>query len=262
MKNYLKTILFFFVVASATLISCSDDDVTPPTAGFTLSDLEPTQWDEVTIISNPVAADAIEYTVTGGEYELTTSSIEFEEAHTYTVTQTVTNEGGSDSTSITVEVAPYDTFSLDGKITEFTEPPFWVAANPAHGILNAYIRFENPIDGGSTVDLFKITPITGVTNPLEGTYSFSKTADEGTYKIVHTHNQEGMKYDWTTNGEGGSDLVIELIEDNGGADNIYDITITSFTLDYGNWDFATFTWVSEGKKTLVFHYRGVISVSK
>lgn len=261
MKNYLKTILFFFV-ASATLISCSDDDVTPPTAGFTLSSTDITQWDEVTISSTAINATDITYTVTGGDYELNGNIIEFLEAGNYTITQSVQNTGGADTTSQSVEVAPYNTFSYDGKIVELTEPPFWVAANPAHGILNAYIRFENPIAGGSTVDLFKITPITGATNPLEGTYSFSNTADEGTYKIVHTHNQEGMNYDWTTNGEGGSDLVIELIEDNGGADNIYDITITNFTLDFGNWDFATFTWVNEGEKTLVFHYRGVISTSK
>ncbi len=262
MKNYLKTILLFFV-ASAVLISCSDDDVTPPTAGFTLSDSEPTQWDEVTITSTAVEAIDITYTITGGDYELNGNIIEFLEAKNYTITQSVQNTGGADTSTLIVEVDPYNTFSLDGEDNiEFTKPPFWVAANPAHRILNAYIRFENPIAGGATVDLFKITPITGATDPLEGTYSFSKTADKGTYKIVHTHNQEGMKYDWTTNGEGGSDLVIKLIKDNGGADNIYDITITSFTLDYGNWDFATFTWVSEGKKTLVFHYRGVISASK
>ena len=261
MKNYLKTILLFFV-ATATLISCSDDDVTPPTAGFTLSDTEPTQWDKVIIISNPIAADAIEYTVSGGDFELTTSSIIFEEKGTYTVTQIVTNEGGSDTTSLTVEVDPYNTFDLDGKVVEFTEPPFWVAANPAHGIMNDYIRFENPIAGGTTVDLFKITPIVGLTNPLEGTYSYDKSADEGTYKIVHTHNLEGFKFDWTTNGDGGSDLVIELIEDKGGADNIYDISITSFDLNYGNYDWALGEFVSEGNKSLVFHYRGVISSSK
>jgi PKD repeat protein len=261
MKNYLKTILFFFV-ASVALISCSDDDVTPPTAGFTLSDTEPTQWDEVMIISNPIAADAIEYTVSGGDFELTTSSIIFEEKGTYTVTQIVTNEGGSDTTSLTVEVDPYNTFDLDGKVVEFTEPPFWVAANPAHGIMNDYIRFENPIAGGTTVDLFKITPIVGIASPLEGSYTYNVSADEGTYKIVHTHNQEGFKYDWTTNGESGSDLVITLIEDKGGADNIYDITITNFNLNYGNWDFATFTWVTEGNKILIFHYRGAISISK
>ena len=262
MKNYLKTILLFFV-ATATLISCSSDDKNPPTAGFSLSDDEPIQYDVVTIISNPTAAVDVLYTVEGGAYKMDgTSTIQFLESGSYTVTQTVKNEDGSDTLSMTVEVDPYNTFSYDGTVTELTEPPFWVAANPDHRIPYDYIRFENPIAGGATVDLFKITPIVELLGTLEGTYTYSTSADDNTYKIAHTHNQEGMNYDWTTYGDGGDDLVITLIEDKGGVDNIYDITITSFTLNYGNWDFATFTWVTEGTKTLVFHYRGVISVAK
>lgn len=259
MKNYLKAILFFFV-ASVTLISCSSDDKNPPTAGFSLSDDNPIQYDEVTITSNPTAAENVTYAVTGGTFEINgNSSIQFLESGTYTVTQTVTNKDGSDSMDITVEVDQYNRFILDDQVTEITEAPFWVPANPDHYIFNDYIRFENPIAGGATVDLFKITPITGLTDPLEGTYTYSETPDKNTYEIVHTHNQEGFSYDWTTNGKEGADLVIQLIEDKGGADNIYDITISSFNLDYGNWDFATFTWVTEGNKTLEFHYRGVIT---
>ena len=150
-------------------------------------------------------------------------------------------------------------FTIDGTTTAITKAPFWVAANPAHGILNDYIRFENPISGGSTVDLFKLTPISG-TNPLEGSYTYSNSGDVNTYNLVHTHNQEGFSYDWTTNGESGSVLEIEFIDEGASTGNIYDISISKFTLDYGNWDFATFTWVSEGTKELVFHYRGVIDL--
>lgn len=150
-------------------------------------------------------------------------------------------------------------FTIDGVTTAITKAPFWVAANPAHGILNDYIRFENPIAGGLTVDLFKITPISG-SNPLEGTYTYSKSGDLNTYNLVHTHNQEGFSFDWTTNGASGSVLEIELIKGEASTGNIYDIKISKFTLDYGNWDFATFTWVSEGNKELVFHYRGVIDL--
>ncbi|NOQ92121.1 MAG: hypothetical protein GQ552_05315 [Flavobacteriaceae bacterium] len=258
MKNYLK-LLAFFLMASVTLTSCSDDDETPPTAGFSLSSTDITQWDSVDIISSATGSNSVSYTVTGGEYEMEGTTIEFFGAGSYTIVQTATNSGGSDTSTLTVDVVVYNKFSLDGVNTEFTKAPFWVVANPAHGILNDYIRFENPIAGGSTVDLFKITPISG-TNPLEGSYTYDASGEIGTYKIVHTHNQEGFSYDWTTNGESGSVLEIELIEEGASTGNVYDIKISKFTLDYGNWDFATFTWVSEGNKELVFHYRGVIDL--
>ncbi len=150
-------------------------------------------------------------------------------------------------------------FTLDGTTTVITAIPFWKAGNPAHGTVD-HIRLVQPIAGSSNTDLFKITPVSG-TSPLEGTYTYNKSGDVGTYNLTLTHDWDGgFGYLYTTNGDSGQILEIELVTDNGGAGDIYDITISSFNLNYGNWDFsATSPWITEGNKTLVFHYRGVIT---
>ncbi len=150
-------------------------------------------------------------------------------------------------------------YSIDGATSAITATPFWVDGNPNHGTVD-HIRFVEPVNKTALSDLFKITPISG-TNPLEGTYTYSDSGDVGTYNLTLTHNWDGgFGYDWTTNGASGSVLEIELIKDEPSTGNIYDITISKFTLDYGNWDFAAGTWVSEGTKELVFHYRGTIDL--
>ena len=70
MKQTMKTIKSILLVFTAALIlaSCSEDPAPAPilpTAGFTVSDTEPTKWDEVVIISTAIEVEEVSYTVTG-----------------------------------------------------------------------------------------------------------------------------------------------------------------------------------------------------
>lgn len=258
MKNYLKAILLFFA-ATVVLTSCSDDDKNPPTAGFSLSALEPVQWDVVTIISNPTAADDIVYTVTGGAYVLDgISTIQFLEEKTYTITQTVTNADGTDTSSIDVTVdSPDNKYTLDGSDLPVTGNAFWYDATAMGGTV--YLRILGDVSGQDNPNLIKLYPVSG-TNPLQGTYTQSDSGDVSTYDAGMTANYAGFSFDWTTRGDVGADLVIELVYENpsNAERNIYDIKLTSYTLNYGNWDWSIPAFVSEGTKSFSLSYRGMI----
>ncbi|MDH3323222.1 MAG: hypothetical protein OEM04_09545 [Flavobacteriaceae bacterium] len=258
MKTTLKTIFLFFT-AAVMLTACSSDDKNPPTAGFSLSDLEPVQWDVVAIASNPTAADEVVYTVSGGAYEMDgNSSIQFLEANEYTVTQTVTNGDGTDMTSLTVQVeAPQNKYALDKTDMMFNTNAYWYDATAMGGTV--YIRILAEVSGQDNPNLIKLYPVSG-TNPLQGTYSYNASGDVGTYDAGMTANYAGFSYDWTTSGEGGDDLKIELVyeDPNNSENNIYDISLSSYTLNYGNWNFSTYTFVSEGTKSFSVQYRGKI----
>ena len=266
MKQTMKTIKSIFLVFTAALIfaGCTEDPVlNPPTAQFTLSNMEPVQWDESVIISTAIGADEISYTVTGGNFNMVDGIIQFLDAKTYTVTQTVTNTDGTNEASVEVVVTePNNTYTLDG-----TEMPLSSIDNPnAFWFLSTmtgatpYLRILADVAGQDNPNLFKFYPVTAVGSPLQGTYTWSDSKDAGTYDAGMTANYAGFSYDWTTNGDDGTDLVIELVYEDPSStdDNIYDIMCSSYTLNYGDWDYSTYTWMSDGTKPLVISYRGKI----
>ena len=257
----MKTMLFFFAVA-LVLAGCSEDK-NPPGAGFSLSSAAVIQWDIVTITSDATGADETTYAVTGGTYEMddVAGTIQLLEAATYTVTQTVTNADGSDEISVeVVATAPDNTYSLDGG-TEIslgnTDQPnaYWYDATGMGGTI--YIRFLADVAGQDNPDLIKLYPVAGP-NPLQATYTWSDAGEIGTYDAGMTADYAGMSFGWTSFGTAGNDLVITLVYEATDSDNnIYDIVLSSSTLEYGNYD-ALWNWVSEGTKTLVVSYRGKI----
>lgn len=258
MKHTIKTILLFFT-ATVLVTSCSDDDKNPPTAGFSLSNMNPVQWDSSTIASSAIAADEISYTVTGGEFVwVDAATIQFLDDNSYTITQTVVNADGTDTSAITVDVAePDNNYTLDGTELPFTANAFWFDGTAFGGTI--YIRMVADVSGQDNPNLIKLFPVAGA-DPIEGTYTWNADGDIGTYDAGMTANWDGgFGYDWTTNGDDGDNLKIELVyEDNDPNKNIYDITLSSYTLNYGNWNFANFTWESDGTQPLTVSYRGPI----
>jgi WD40 repeat protein len=257
----MKTIKSILLVFTAALIlaSCSEDPVlNPPTAGFTVSDTAPTQWDEVVIISTAIAADDISYTVTGGNFNLVDGTIMFLEAKTYNVVQTVTNVDGTDESSVEVVVSePDNTYILEGTEMSLTSNAFWYDASAQGGTI--YIRFLADVAGQDNPNLIKLYPVAGA-NPLQATYTWADDGTIGTYDAGMTADYAGMTYAWTTSGNDGGDLVIELVYEGAtAAENIYDITLSTYDLSYGQWDFAScFCFIPEGNYSLVVTYRGVI----
>lgn len=250
-----KTILLLFTV-SLLLISCKED-TNPPTAGFSLDNTDLVRWDKATVASSATAASETTYTVTGGEFEVVDATIQFLEVASYTITQTVTNEDGTDETSLNVSViAPDNKYVLEGNDVTISDNPFWYDATAMGGTV--YLRLL--VDGGlENLNLIKLYPVAGP-DPLQRTYSYSDTGGIGTYDAGMTANYAGFNYDWTTSGNGGDDFVIELVyEDTTNSDNnIYQLTLPSYTLNYGNWDFATGTFIGIGTKSFSLTYRGKI----
>jgi len=238
--------------------SCSDDDKNPPTAGFTLSNSEPFQWDTSTIANSADAADEVTYAVTGGEYVwVDDATIQFLEDHSYTITQTAVNGDGTDTSSITVDVAePNNIYTLDGTEMPMTSNAFWYDASAMGGTI--YIRFLADVDGQDNPNLLKLFPESGL-DPIQGTYTWDDSGDIGTYDAGMTANYAGFSFDWTTQGDNGDNLKIKLVYEDANSDNnIYDITLSSYTLNYGNWDWSIPEFVSEGTKSFSISYRGAI----
>ena len=267
MKKTIRAILVF-AVASLMLASCKEDP-TPPVAGFTVSNEAPVQWDQVTITSTATGADETTYAVTGGTFEMIDDvTVQFLEAKTYTITQMVTNADGTVEASQDVTVTePDNTYTFDD--TEYTigteDAPnaYWWEQliydeefNPI-GSFN-YIRMLGDVDGQDNPNLLKLYPMAGP-NALQATYTWSDSGDIGTYDAGVTAGYAGFSWDWTTIGNSGGDLVIELVyaDATDSNNNVYDITLASYTLNYGNYD-QNFSFVSEGTKDFSVSYRGVI----
>lgn len=266
MKNTIKTLLLFFT-AAILITSCSDDDKNPPTAGFSMSNMEPVQWGTSTIASTAIAADEISYTVTGGEFVwVDAATIQFLDDNSYTITQTVVNADGTDTSAITVDVAePANMYTLDGEELTLTAEPEWIPGNPAHGTTDL-LKFKADVSGQDFPNHINLSPILGP-NPIEGTYTYDGDGEAiGTYLARVVSNYEGgfNPSDWTTDfsgSDGGSNLVIKIVyeDTNEPAHNVYDITITDYTLSTGYYDFAAgFVFVEVAKKTFTLNYRGVI----
>lgn len=260
MKHSIKTILLFFT-AALLITSCSSDDPNPPKAGFTIDPTDLVQWDTALVTDTSSGSDvAPTYAVNGGEFIYLGNTIQFLEAKTYTITQTVENEDGVNSTSQSVDVGtPMNMYVLDGTEVPITTTAFWFLP-PNGDNPQRYIRMLVPISGQDNPDLIKLYPIAGA-DPLEGTYTWADTGDPRTYDAGMTKDYAGFNYEWTTNGDMGDDMEIKLIYSdlNNTDNNVYDIMLTSYTLDYGQWNFATFEWISEGTKELEVYYRGKIN---
>lgn len=259
MKHSIKTILLF-ITAALLITSCSSDDPNPPKAGFTIDPTDLVQWDTTLVTDTSSGSDvAPSYTVSGGEFIYLGNTIQFLEAKTYTITQTVENEDGVNSTSESVVVGtPMNKYTLDGTDVPMTTNAFWYLPPFPPGA-ERYIRMLIPISGQDNPNLIKLYPTAGP-NPLEGTYTWGADREIGTYDAGFTQDYAGFSYGWTTNGDDGVDMEIKLIytdpldDDN----DIYEITLASYTLNFGDWDFATGEWMSEGTKELAVYYRGKI----
>lgn len=265
MKRTIKSILLFFT--AALLITSCGEDPNPPTAGFSMSDMNPTQWGTSTIASSAISADEISYSVSPSTFVwIDAATIQFLEDTNYTITQTVLNEDGEDSSSLTVNVSePDNKYSIDGTELPIADAPAWIPANEAHET-KALLHFIAEVSGQESPNHIKLSPILGP-NALEGTYTYNSDKETiGTYYTRVIANFAGGVFDpsdWTTDfgGEnGGSDLVITLVyEDAADANNnVYDFTVTSYTLSTGYFDWSTFSFVEEAERPFTLSYRGVV----
>lgn len=266
MKQTMKTIKSILLVFTAALIlaSCSEDPVlNPPTAGFTVSDSAPTQWDVVTITSTAVGATETTYTVNPGGLVIddTAFEIQFLDDVTYTVTQTVTNaDGTADSSEDVVVSAPINTYKMDfysANDLTINGDAYWFSASQ--------IRLNGAgATAQETDNTVKVSPDMGV-DPFHGTgtrnYTFNADGGSGTYIGEFTHFPEtGTDWDaaWGFGlASAGDGLEATLVYEGATeADNVYDITMSNTTID-GYYD-ATFTEVlNTGIVSLV--YRGKIT---
>ncbi|RUA12570.1 MAG: hypothetical protein DSY82_00935, partial [Flavobacteriia bacterium] len=225
-------------------IGCSSDDQTPPSAGFTLSDESPTQWDRVILTDKSSGSTSKAYQISGGEFAMSDdlSVVVFLEDHTYTITQVVKNNQGEDTESITITVAaPDNKYLIDGKEIPIVSEPDWKQESK-----KVRIRFVNEISGQPNPDHVSIFPIPGP-NPLEATYLFDSTGKfTGTYlmRITKDYNTDLGSYEWTMNfngNDGDGKLIIDLVfKDRLDPDsNVYEITIENYTLSTGYFDFPS-----------------------
>lgn len=241
----------------ALISSCSKDESNPPKAGFSYEPSEVTQYDKIVFIST-ATSDDISYTISGGDFAVDPidNKVQFLDAATYTVVQTAKNSDGSTTATETITVSlPVNTYMLDSDELNVTGNAFWYDASAMGGTV--YIRMLSDVEGQDNPNLLKLYPVAGA-NPLEGSYSFNGSGDIGTYNTGLTAGYAGWSWDWTANGTEGDNLVIDLVyKGDTFEDNIYDITLSNSTLDYGNYD-AAWNWVSEGTKVFKVTYRGKI----
>jgi hypothetical protein len=258
-----KYFLYSFVMLILLYLSgCSSDDKTPPKAGFKLSDEFPIQWDEVMLSNQSSDAAATAYQISGGEFELKDdlSSIVFLEDHTYTITQVVSNDHGEDSYSLTVDVTgPDNAYFIDENKIPILKEPDWEKESK-----KVQIRFINEVAGQQYPDFMDLFPIPG-SNPLEATYLFDNAGKiTGTYlmRIIKDYNADLGTYEWTmdfSGNDGDGKLVIDLVYEDrlNPEDNVYDISIETYTLSTGRFDFPSGEgFIEEAKRSFSVYYRG------
>lgn len=261
--NSRKILFFSFVVLIFLNFSgCSSDEKSPPKAGFTVSDENPVQWDVVYLTDRSSESTTTAYQITGGEFVLSDdlTAIIFLEDHTYTITQLVMNDQGKDEYSVTLQVAPPDNvYTIDNvEIPIVSEPIFKKESNKAS------IRFINEVTGQQNPDYISLFPIPG-SNPLESTYLYEGLGEiTGTYlmRIVKDFNADLNAYEWIMDYEGNDgegNLVIDLIYEDrlDPANNVYDISVESYTLSTGYFDFISGSgFIEENKRSFSISYRG------
>lgn len=261
-----KSIKTFFLLSFLIIffIGCSSDDKTPPKAGFTLSDENPTQWDPVNLTDKSSGSSATGYQISGGEFAMSDDLkvVVFLEDHTYTITQLVTNDHGEDSYSMTIDVkTPDNKYLIDGEEIPIVSEPDWKQDSK-----KVRIRFINEVQGQQNPDHVEIFPIPGP-NPLEATYLYDSTGKiTGTYlmRVTKDFNTSIGTYHWTMNfngNDGDGKLVIDLVfEDRlDPNNNVYDISIENYTLSTGHFDFPSGSgFIEDAKRSFSISYRGKI----
>lgn len=263
----IKTILLVFV--SVLILTSCTDEPNPPVAGFTLSSNAVVAYDKVTITSTATGEDMeIVYKILPDGYVMDdeTLTITFLGAGTFTIEQSVFNGSGSNTFSSDVVVSePNNTYVLDG--TEMMIENIYQGDSYTWGdTLFLKIYADGGFGVAQGINLIQVYAVAGP-NSIEKTYTWADNGPIGTYDLDMIYNYEDggtlpSTFDWFTYGDNGSDLVINLVYEDTrpNALNIYDITLSSYTLNVGYWDYNSTpaTWVSEDNKTLSFYYRGPI----
>lgn len=159
------------------------------------------------------------------------------------------------SGSDTVKEPLVSEYQLENELYAISTKMYWERASVSGEV--DQLRLMELIPETSLSDLIIISPVPGPAS-LEGTYVYSSTGDIGTYDLVFVHGVDGDgAYEWLTDGDEGSELVIEL---DGKVDgqNIYRLVISNFILNYGYWDYLGGKWVSLGHKQFKISYQGPV----
>ena len=145
-------------------------------------------------------------------------------------------------------------YELDGEVFDITTAMSWVKGG---GDVGDHLRLLEPLQETGLHDLIILSPKSS-SSSFEGIYVYSKTGDVGTYNIEFAHaiNVQGESQ-WFTNGDEGDRLEIVFIGEQQGGD-VYRVTLSGFTLNYGYWDYLAGKWVSYGQKPFRLTYEGVI----
>lgn len=264
MKRTIKTMLLF--VAGALVLASCTEDLNPPVAGFTVSNETPTQWDMATITSTATGATETTYAITPATFEMddATGTIQFLDADTYSISQTVTNADGTTESSQEITVtAPDNSYNMS-----FYGDAGLAINGDAYWFSATQIRLNGEGTTAQETDNTIKTTIDAGLDPFHGAgtrnYAFDGAGGSGTYIGEFTnYPATGDAWDaaWgfglTSAGEG---LEVTLIYAPEGAadetDYVYDITMSNTTID-GYYD-GGFGY-NDGPSSLTFTYRGKIT---
>ncbi|MGI9532421.1 hypothetical protein [Lutimonas sp.] len=160
---------------------------------------------------------------------------------------------GSDTPTEAIE----NEYELDREVFQIQTDMYRVMGDNQGAIQQ--LRIREPLSNAETFDVIVISPKSS-SGSLEGTYVYSQTGDVGTYNLefVHALDNRGDS-DWYTSGDDGERLEITYMGKEEGQD-IYRVVISSFTLNYGYWDFLASKWVSSGQKAFKLSYEGIIEM--
>ena len=148
-------------------------------------------------------------------------------------------------------------YELDGEVFSITGEMSWVKAGG--GQAEDQLRLLEPISESDLYDLIIFSPKSS-SSLLEGSYVYSQTGDVGTYNLQFVHAADGQgESEWYTNGDNGDRLEIEFFGEKDGRD-VYRVTLSGFTLNYGYWDYLAGKWVSSGQKPFKYSYEGFIAI--
>jgi len=244
------------VFMAAVFTACEKEE--PPVAGFEYAPMEIIQWDEVTFTNTSEKGETYEWDF-GDDMTSTEENPvhSFVEAGTYTVELTVKNADGENSISQDLTVAePENMYTVDGVEYSIDEAFEYESHGGKEWRMLGAAFAGATADPGPAVNLMKFAPNLG-TGTLEGTYTVdnSMEAAVGTFTYGFTANYQGMAYDTTTSGNPTGTLTITKF-----TDSVYEFKLEDGKLIFGDWDFATFTFVPSGyEPSFSVMYRGEIA---